>query len=168
MCGTSDLTFRVAGATIKNVKSNNPLSLVLVHLTLAELSAPPLSFIILPFFVFFLQLFFYVKRSKMLIIPKSPMEFPVHISLGANTEAWDSFVIRPVNENFQLSLYKVIDSLEKKFSEKYYPIAVLNSRELCEDLFQEIVTAIANGDKVFRVKDYLEKINLKRDDLPAA
>ena len=102
----------------------------------------------------------------MLIIPKSPMDFTVHISLAANTEAWDSFVIRPVNEKFQLSLYKVIDSQENRLSEKYYPIAVLDSRELCEHLFQEIVTAIANGDKVFCVSDYLEKINLQSGDLP--
>ena len=98
----------------------------------------------------------------MLIIPKTPINFDKHKSLGANTEAWESFVILPVNEKFQLSLFKVIDSK----LEKWYPIAALDSRELCEHLFEEIVTAIANGDKVFRVKDYLEKINLQSDDLP--
>ena len=98
----------------------------------------------------------------MLIIPKEPMDFDKHRSLGANTEAWESFAILPVNNKFQLSLYKVIDSKQ----EKWYPIVLLNTREQCEYLFQEIVTAIANGDKVFRVSNYLEKINLQRDDLP--
>ena len=98
----------------------------------------------------------------MLIIPKAPMDFDKHRSLGANTEAWESFAIRPVKDKFQLSLFKVIDSK----LEKWYPIAVLDSRELCEHLFQEIVTAIENGDKVFHVRDYLEKINLQSDNLP--
>lgn len=98
----------------------------------------------------------------MLIIPKAPMDFDKHRSLGANTEAWESFAIRPVKDKFQLSLFKVIDSK----LEKWYPIAVLNTREQCEHLFQEIVTAIESGDKVFRVRKYLEQNTLKRDDLP--
>ena len=56
--------------------------------------------------------------------------------------------------------------IKKRLSEKYYPIAALDFRELCEHLFQEIVTAIANGDKVFGVRGYLEKINLQSDGLP--
>lgn len=98
----------------------------------------------------------------MLIIPIEAIDWEKHRSLGANTEAWESFVILPVNEKFQLSLFKVIAPK----LEKWYPIAVLDSRELCEHLFQEIVTAIESGDKVFRVRDYLEKINLQSDDLP--
>ena len=102
----------------------------------------------------------------MLIIPKSPMDFTVHISLAANTEAWDSFVIRPVGDKFQLSLYKVIDSQDNRLSEKYYPIAMLNAIEPCKKMFQAIVTAIASGDKVFRVSVFLEKHALESDDIP--
>ena len=87
----------------------------------------------------------------MLIIPKSPIEWEKHSSLGANTEAWDSFVILRVNKKFQLSLFKSVDTR----TEKWYPIAVFDTRDQCEHLFKEIVTAIANGDKVFRVRDYL-------------
>lgn len=99
----------------------------------------------------------------MLIIPKTPTTYPDHTTLAANSEAWDSFVIRPFEEKFNLCLYKTIDSKLKK----WYPIAILSTYEQCESLFQEIVTAIANGDKVFRVEDYLERINLQSDDLPA-
>ena len=94
----------------------------------------------------------------MLIIPAAPMDFKVHTSLAANTENWDEFVINCVNENFQLSLYKRIDSLEKTLSINYFPIAVLKTCEECKKLFQAIVDAIENSDKkVFRVKDYLDQ-----------
>ena len=102
----------------------------------------------------------------MLIIPPAPMKFDPHTSLAANTVAWDSFVIRPLESNFQLSLYKVVDSQNNRLSEKYYPIAILETYEQCEQLFQDIVEAMENGDRVFRVRDYLEKNALQRDDLP--
>ena len=63
----------------------------------------------------------------MFIIPLTPMNFPKHKSLGANTEAWESFAIRPINDKFQLFLFKVIQHDFEKDStfERYYPVATL-------------------------------------------
>ena len=102
----------------------------------------------------------------MLIIPKSPMDFKVHTSLAANTENWDSFVIRPLESKFVLSLYKVIDSQKNPISEKYYPIAIFETFDQCDQLFQAIVEAIEKGDRVFRVKIWLEQNALQNADLP--
>ena len=103
----------------------------------------------------------------MLIIPL-PFDFPNHKSLGVNTEAWASFAIRPIDDRFQLILFKVIqhDFENDKNFEKWHPIAFFSTSEQCEHLFQAIASAMENGDRVFRVKEYLEANALQRDDLP--
>ena len=102
----------------------------------------------------------------MLIIPSKPLTWKEHISLAANTELWEGYVILPTEKGFQLSLHKRFLLPTTPPHDRYYPIALLETHDQCEQLFQSIVDAMENGDRVFRVKNWLEKNALKIADLP--
>ena len=102
----------------------------------------------------------------MLIIPPEPLNWNEHTSLAANTGVWEGYVILPYEDNFQLSLHKRFYPQKSKPIDRYYPIALLKTKEQCKELFDSIVEAIKNGDKVFSVKEYLDKNVLKNADLP--
>lgn len=106
----------------------------------------------------------------MLIVLDKPISFPQHTALAVSTNTWETFVIRKIRDNaFQLALFKNFELRPEKKDEfqsaKWYPIAVFDTYEKCEELFEDIVNAIEAGQKVFRVSAYLEQIALQSDDL---
>ena len=109
----------------------------------------------------------------MLIILAKPIPFPQHTALAVSTQTWETIVIRKLKDDvFQLALFKHFDlktdpaKRDETESAKWYPMAVLDTYEKCERLFEAIVDAIETDQKVFRVSEYLAKINLQSDDLP--
>ena len=100
----------------------------------------------------------------MLIVLANPIQFPKHTALAVNANTWESITIQKMNSGvFRLALFKHFDlkvkpdNRDETESAKYYPIAVFDTVEECEQLFEAIVEALENGDKVFSVKKYLEK-----------
>ena len=74
----------------------------------------------------------------MRIIPVAPdTDFTVETLLAANSEAWDSFVICPIGNKFQVALR----NLEKG---AHFSIATLDTPDLCQELFRRIFTAVEN------------------------
>lgn len=109
----------------------------------------------------------------MLIIPKEPIKFPQHTAFAVSTNTFESIVIRQLKENvFQTALFKHFDlppetgNKPEKQSAKWYPVAVFDSYEKCEQLIQAIIKAIEADQKVFRVSEYLDEHALKHGDLP--
>ena len=98
----------------------------------------------------------------MLIIPAEPFIFPEHTALAINFDIWESIIVRESDDDrFQLAFYKDFGSQ----SNKWYVIATFDTPDECVELFHAIVEAIENGDKVFRIKKYLEA-TLKDENLP--
>ena len=97
----------------------------------------------------------------MLIIPSKPLTWKEHISLAANTELWEGYVILPTEKGFQLSLHKRFFLPTETPHDRYYPIALLKTHDQCEQLFQSIVDAMENGDRVFRVKKLVREKRFK-------
>ena len=112
----------------------------------------------------------------MLIIPAKPIQYQLHTSLAVSTNTWEAFVIRKLKDDvFQLALFKHYNlppaDSEKRLeteSAKWYPMAVLDTYEKCKKLFEMIVDAIETDQKVFRVSECLDKIQLLSVDLPTA
>ena len=104
----------------------------------------------------------------MLIVLAKPIPFSLHTALAVSTNTWESIVIRKIRDNvFQLALFKHFDLTNEKDesqSAKWYPMAVLDTYEKCEKLFKIIVDAIEADQKVFRVSDYLDEINLENNN----
>ena len=91
-------------------------------------------------------------------------------SLTVNIHTYDSFLIRKMDDaQFQLTLTKCFDGHFSSQSNIWYVLFSFESYEKCYDLFEAIIGSLENGDKVFRVRNYLEQnaLNaLQRDDLP--
>ena len=109
----------------------------------------------------------------MLIILEKPIRFPTHTALAVSTDVWETIVIRKLREDmFRLALFRPFsmepDPNDKKNYPncKWYPMAVFNTYEMCEELFKIIVEAMKRGDKVFDVSEHLETLKLKNDESP--
>ena len=94
--------------------------------------------------------------------------------LAVNTDAYEIFCIRQMDDAFKLVCQKSFDAYFSNMSSMFFVIYTFDSREKCLHLFQAIVDAIRTGKPVFDLSaDYLEKQTpvsdaLKADNIPAA
>ena len=94
-------------------------------------------------------------------------------SLSVNTDRYDSFVIREIDEGYQLACIKTFDGYFSNKSSIRFGIYTFDTVEKCIDLFREIVKAKKAGETVFDLSDYLKKQKpvsdaLKSDNIPTA
>ena len=88
-------------------------------------------------------------------------------SLTVNVNTYDSFIIRKVGDKqFQLTLTKCFDGHFSNHSNIWYVLFLFESYQKCYDLFEAIMESLENGDKVFRVCNYLDQNALQNADLP--
>ena len=88
-------------------------------------------------------------------------------SLTVNINRYDSFIIQKKEEGqFQLALQKIFDGHFSNQSNILYILVVFGTYEKCYDLFEAIMEDFRKGEKVFSVKEFLEKNALKYGDHP--
>ena len=93
--------------------------------------------------------------------------------LAVNTDAYESFVIRKYNDDFQLAVKKSFDAVFSDKSSMLFVIYMFDTFEKCLHLFRAIVDAKRANEPVFDLSDYLKKQTpvqdaLKSDNMPSA
>ena len=102
----------------------------------------------------------------MLVILKEPHRGTDFDTFAVNIDSFELLIIRRAHQTFQLAAYKHYDALFTPNSALYHPVAELDSYEECEKLLNAIIDSMSNGDKVFRIAEYLEESALQNQNLP--